>query len=394
MGDIQDKKPDQSDKPEAQSQETTNPFLEELVREPKSQARPQNPQDTSKSSTNQSDLPKFEIEDKKASKDSNGDKQSDAASESEQSKLGKYGPDKVLEAFAKAKELNVPVIVNRTMDHCASSQMVKKDIERYFKANSQSDTAPAVVVDLNYDKMNALKNEHTSMPDGPEKDNLHKELEQAYKLLNHGHGIFPEISKYDASDSTRPQANVMGYSGDAVKRLIEQKPRSGDNANADADRNSERTELSYHPQENKILKFSQQDLTKAVDYAKQLDLPLIVFTGMGLDANSKAAAYKVDELAYSFAREADPKAVVVKLDLLQLSSGRMRSGGELIDEKSLALAREMMGNVRTVPQITAYHPNAIGKAFDIINPNVESSNLYGKTLQAAKKAMESYREAH
>ncbi|MBX9721506.1 MAG: hypothetical protein K2X81_08945, partial [Candidatus Obscuribacterales bacterium] len=320
MADTQEKRPEDLNKPEAGSQETTNPFLDQIAREAKSEPLPQKTQDTAKTSPEHPDLPSFEITNEKAKTGKNADntKSGDAASESgrAQDKLEstKYGPDKVLEAFAAAKERNVPVIVNRNMDSCAPSQMSNMSLDKFIKSNGGLDKAPAVVVDLNMDKLNSKGKELAGMPDGPQKDALGDELKLAFKLMNAGHGIFPELSKYDANDTSKPQANVIGADSQNISRLLNKTDKPSESSESKTESSSE---LKFNPEKDKILKFSDKDMVKAVEYAKEHNLPLIVFTGGDFCAPSKEASHKIDYLADSMARSADPHAVIVKLDVSQ-----------------------------------------------------------------------------
>lgn len=399
MADTQEKRLDDSNKPEAGKPESSNPLFDELTKEQKSESLPQKSQDSSKSSNIISYLPAFEITNDKActGKSTDNTRSGDAGSESgkTQDKLAssKFGPDKVIEAFSAAKELNVPVIVNRNMDGCLPSQRSNIGLDKYIKSHSESDKAPAVVVDLNMDKLNSMRKEQAGMPDGPQKDSLGEELKLAYKLMNDGHGVFPELSKYDANDSSKPRANVLGADPQTIERLLNQKEKPSTNSDSKTESS---LELQYKPHERKVLKFSEKDMASAVEIAKENNLPLIVLTGSKFCEYSKQASYKIDELAQSMAVNADPKAVIVKLDVSQMLPTKQSPSAETdnqmppSEKASREMATKLMSQIHMVPHIAVYNPNKIPSFVgpSMANLNADMGTLHTQLTVAGKKAMD------
>ena len=393
MSETQDKRFDDQDKAEAENQETSNPFFDEVTREQKTEPRIKSQED-SKPSKSDPNLPNFEITNesentRKSTGDANsGDNNRENGKAENKAAFGKFGPDSVLEAFSTAKQLNIPVIVNRNMDACAPSQQSNKAIDRYFKGNAEAEKASAVLVDLNLNKLDKMRQEHASLPDGPQKDKMGAELKLADQLMKDGNGQFPKISKYDANDTSNPEETITVANPQSIERLLNHKDKE------EPVRDKANGKIEQAPEDNskqkaeKVLKFSDKNVASAVEYAQKNNLPLIVFTGADFCAPSKAAAAKIDKLADSVANEAEPKAVIVKLDLSKALPEKDSSETEKKgrSSESLELAAKMMSKISQVPHVDVYHPSSM-KSIGTLNLNADTATQL-KQVTAVKEAMD------
>ncbi len=402
MSETQDKRFDGTDKAEAENQETPNPFFDEVSRDQKTDSRTKS-QDDSKPSNTDANLPNFEItNESENTKNTSGDANSRDVNKTEKSQnkaaSDKFGPGSVLEAFETAKQLNIPVIVNRNMDACAPSQQSNKAVDSYFKGNAAAEKAPAVLIDLNLNKLDKMRQEHANLPDGPQKDRMGEELKLADQLMNAGNGQFPKISRYDAKDSSTPQETITGANRQSMDRLIHEdklsdkdNDKSSDKGN-DNDKAGESAEQAPDKNANqkaeKVLKFSDKDIASAKEYAEQHKLPLIVFTGGDFCAPSQAAAVKLDKLANNVANEAEPKAVIVKLDLSKAQTEQNSTAAEKNgrSNESLQLASELTSKISQIPHVGVYNPGNM-KSIGTLNLNADTATQL-KQVSNAKEAMD------
>lgn len=327
----------------------------------------------------------------------------------------KFSTDDALEAVRIAKEKNLPIIVYKGADFCGNCPPVSSAVDRLSETLKSAPATEAVVLKLNWERQQKLQQENpelaklvnqlmplngSSFPDVKvfNPNDLSKPLKDSNgyggdagflnSLVKVGKLAMEEKNapatredkpaerpsdkaSFEAPSSPRaPGAEGARRSFNQVETKENSKRQNSVESKTDSSwlelqQTTAAEKVQERPATEKVkldqIKFAEAELSKAVDLAKQHNLPLVVYTGANFCHFCPGASANVDKVAGRLAASDSTKAIVVKLtaEVANSLAANNDSNGRLL--------AQVMAHGQLVPRIAIYNPN------DMSNPSAKAT---------------------